>query len=177
MLHLEQKTFSRGDTEIHGKLTVKPLARVMERTMLYRLWQAPFAERKLAPLLRYNDLTAVRRILDVGCGPGTNAAHFLHADYVGLDNNPDYIASARRRFKGQFVVADICREVSLAGSDFDFILVNSFFHHVATPDVRAILDHLATLLTDDGHIHILDLVMPERPSLPRLLARCDRGDF
>jgi hypothetical protein len=32
-------------------------------------------------------------------------------------------------------------------------------------------------LTDDGHVHILDLVLPIRPSVSRLLARADRGDY
>ncbi len=60
---------------------------------------------------------------------------------------------------------------------FDFILVNSFLHHVDTPAVRRILAHLQTLLTPDGHIHVLDLVLPERRSIARLLARLDRGDY
>ena len=152
-------------------------ARVMERVTAYRLWQAPFAEKKLAPLFRHNDLTTARRVLDVGCGPGTNARHFSHADYVGIDNNPDYIAWARRRFGERFQVADVRNGVAAVGAGFDFILVNSLLHHVETPDVRQILSQLARLLTDDGHVHILDLVMPDRPGLPRLLAVWDRGDY
>ena len=72
-------------------------ARVMENTLAYRLWQAPFAEQKLAPLFAHNDLRAVRRVLDVGCGPGTNTPHFADADYLGIDFNAAYIDSARRR--------------------------------------------------------------------------------
>jgi len=33
------------------------------------------------------------------------------------------------------------------------------------------------MLTEDGHIHTLDLVLPARTSIPRLLARMDRGEF
>jgi SAM-dependent methyltransferase len=156
---------------------VKLHARVMERVTAYRLWQAPFAEKKLAPLFQHNDLAAARRVLDVGCGPGTNARHFSHADYVGVDNNPDYIAWARRRYGERFQVADVRSGVAGVGAGFDFILVNSLLHHVDTPDVRRILSQLASLLTVDGHVHILDLVMPDRPGLPRLLAGLDRGDY
>ncbi len=42
---------------------------------------------------------------------------------------------------------------------------------------RRVLSHLSTLLTEDGFIHILDLVMPEGPGLARALARSDRGDY
>lgn len=156
--------------------TAKPWAGLMDRVAVYRLWQAPFAEKKLEPLRRHADLFSVRRVLDVGCGPGTNARHFLHADYLGLDINPAYVADARRRYGDRFRVADVTRHEFAPGERFDCILVNSLLHHIATPDVRRILARLASLLTPEGRVHILDLVMPERPGLARQLARWDRGD-
>lgn len=150
--------------------------RLLELPLVYRLWQAPFAARKLAPLLRHNDLASVRRVLDVGCGPGTNTALFADAEYLGVDVNPAYIETARRRYGRAFTTADVTSYRHEDGRGFDFILVNSLFHHLATEDVRRILAHLATLLTDDGHIHVLDLVLPAKPSPARALARWDRGD-
>lgn len=155
---------------------MKPGAALLEHTLAYRLWQAPFAERKLAPLFRHGGVRGARRVLDVGCGPGTNARHFAHVDYLGVDFNARYIASARRRYGDRFQVADITAYQVAEGERFDCILANSFFHHIDDESTRRILAHLATLLTDDGHVHILDLILPERPSLSRLLARWDRGD-
>jgi SAM-dependent methyltransferase len=153
------------------------LANVMNNTLAYRIWQAPFAERKLAPFLAHNDLSRVRRVLDVGCGPGTNTGHFAAADYLGLDFNPAYIESARRRHGRRFEVADVTKYTVPADQRFDLILANSLFHHIDTPNTRRILSHLATLLTDDGHVHILDLVMPPFASINRFLALADRGDY
>lgn len=153
----------------------KPWAPLFEVPWVYRLWQAPFQEQKLAPVLRHNDLSRVRRVLDVGCGPGTNAPHFRGMDYLGLDINPEYVEQARARFGMRFEVADVTRW-QVRDEPFDFILVNSFFHHVGDADSLRILAHLATLLTDDGRIHVLDLVLPPEPSAARLLARMDRGD-
>ncbi len=152
-------------------------ARIMENTQLYRLWQAPFAEKKFAPVLANNDLREVRRVLDVGCGPGTNARYFAHTDYVGLDCNVGCIEYARKHYRGNFIVADATKYRVDPDQRFDFILLNSFLHHIDTPNAASILSHLGTLLTDDGHVHILDLVLPQRWSIPRLLARLDRGDF
>ncbi len=149
----------------------------MRHATAYRLWQAPFAEKKLTPVLRHNDLSSVRSVLDVGCGPGTNTRHFAHASYLGLDVNPDYIAYARHRYGREFIATDVREYSGRTGERFDFILVNSFLHHVDTPDARRILSQLATLLTRDGHVHILDLVMPVEPSVARFLARSDRGEF
>ena len=155
----------------------KPYARLMENTLAYRVWQAPFAEQKLAPLYAHNDVARARRVLDVGCGPGTNTAHFAHADYLGIDFNPAYIDSARERYGREFVVADVTKYEVAPDQRFDLILANSLFHHIDTASTRRILAHLATLLSDDGHVHVFDLVLPEGPSVSRLLARADRGEF
>ncbi|MGI0149192.1 MAG: class I SAM-dependent methyltransferase [Thermoplasmata archaeon] len=138
---------------------------------------APFAEKKLAPVRRHNDFSAIRRVLDIGCGPGTNTRNFTHADYLGLDLNAAYIAYARRLYGREFVATDVRSYIPASGVHFDFILANSFFHHIDLAGTRQILSHLATMLTDDGHVHILDLVLPETAGFTRSLARWDRGDY
>jgi SAM-dependent methyltransferase len=158
-------------------VSLKRLAAVMEHPTAYRLWQSPFATAKFAPIFQHNDLSSVRRVLDVGCGPGTNTALFRHTDYVGLDINDSYTRTARRRFRREFVTADVCKYDAPEDARFDFILLNSLLHHIDTASVRRILSSLARQLTPDGHVHILDLVLPEARGLPRTLARNDRGDF
>ena len=150
---------------------------IMENPRIYRLWQSPYAELKFAPILAHNDLSRVRRVLDVACGPGTNTHHFASADYLGIDLNEGCIDYARRRYKRNFLLADVTKYWVAPGERFDFILLNSFLHHVDTRDALRILKHLRTLLTDNGHVHILDHVLPERPSIARFLARIDRGKF
>jgi SAM-dependent methyltransferase len=150
---------------------------VMEKTFVYRVWQAPFAGQKFVPVLEHNDLKQARRVLDVACGPGTNTKYFDDADYLGIDINERYINDARLRHGRDFLVADVRNYVAPPEARFDFILINSFLHHLNTPDILSILTHLKSLLTADGHIHMLELVMPERPSIARLLARSDRGKF
>jgi SAM-dependent methyltransferase len=149
----------------------------MEHTLVYRLWQAPFAERKLAPMFRHTDRASLRRVLDVGCGPGTNAAHFRDVEYLGIDLNPGYIRDAERRFGPRFRVADVTAMRLDGGPGYDCILVNSLLHHLPDAGVDPLLEHLATLLSPGGRVHVLDLVLPETRSLARLLALWDRGDF
>jgi hypothetical protein len=36
---------------------------LLEQTAVYRLWQAPFATAKLAPMLAHNDIDSVPRML------------------------------------------------------------------------------------------------------------------
>jgi SAM-dependent methyltransferase len=151
--------------------------RLMETSLGYQLWQAPFADQKLAPVLRDGDLRHVGRVLDLACGPGTNAHYFEPRSYTGVDINPRYIDRARDRSEGRFIVADATDPEILSGEHFDFILVNSFLHHLPTDAVAKTLRRVNELLTDQGRVHVLDLVLPARRSLARLLARADRGDY
>lgn len=150
---------------------------LLEYTWVYRAWQAPFAGQKFVPVLAHNPMDRVRRVLDVACGPGTNTKFFADADYLGIDVNERYIRTARARYGRNFVVADVRKFVAAPEDRFDFVLVNSFLHHLNTPEVLGILNHLKSLLTPDGHIHMLELVLPEEPSIARLLAHWDRGKF
>ena len=149
----------------------------MVNTTAYRLWQAPFARQKLAPVLFHNDLTRVERVLDAACGPGTNTRFFAHADYLGIDINGKYLDYARRTYGRRYVQADLLDYNGDLEGRFDFVLVNSFFHHVDDANTRGILARLGALTAPNGHIHILDLVLPDSPGVARFLTRNDRGSF
>jgi SAM-dependent methyltransferase len=150
---------------------------VMEHPLVYRAWQAPFEAAKLEPLRRHNDLSRVSRVLDVGCGPGTNAPEFRHAEYLGVDINPRYVAAGRRRHGREFVVGDVTTWQPASNPRFDFILVNSVLHHIDDGDVRRTLATLRDALSQGGHLHLLELVLPAEAGVARLLARADRGRF
>lgn len=149
----------------------------MEQRVIYSLWQAPFAAAKMAPLVARGEIGRARRVLDVGCGPGTNTPLFGHADYLGLDINPGYIEHARRKHGRRFLAVDVTRYEEAGGPGYDFILVNSFLHHLDTANVEKILERLSAQLAPGGHVHILELVLPGDRSIAQWLARCDRGKY
>lgn len=151
--------------------------RLLEHPIVYNTWQAPFADAKFAPISRHLAAHPARRVLDVGCGPGTNAPRFTKADYTGLDINADYLALARTRYKGTFIQANLASaDISSLGR-FDCILINSFLHHLASDAVHRILRQVSTLLESGGRVHILELVLSERRSLSRIMAKLDRGRY
>jgi SAM-dependent methyltransferase len=153
------------------------IADLMNHTWAYRAWQAPFAEAKLRPLFAQNDFSRVRRVLDVGCGPGTNAHHFADVDYTGIDINDGYIADARRRHRRDFRVADVTRLAPGTIEPADMVLVNSLLHHLDDEETHRSLSSLPQLVTADGMVHILDLVLPDELSPARALAKLDRGRY
>ena len=152
------------------------LERLLAKPIVYRTWQAPFVHKKLDPLRKRLDLMEVGRVLDMGCGPGTNAFLFQGESYVGVDLNSDYIRYARRKFAGTFEVWDVTRPGPQLGA-FDTVLVNSVFHHLTDMETVNVLRSLARLVNENARIFIIDLVLPDSRGLPRLLARLDRGHY
>jgi SAM-dependent methyltransferase len=164
--------------EVLTDLTFMSLSEaLLEKSVVYRLWQAPFAAQKFAPVLAHNEMERINRVLDVGCGPGTNSSQFMHTSYLGIDINPDYIESARKNYGRDFVVADARTYRASAETGFDFILVNSFLHHICDDDVVELLTHLRSLLSSEGSVHILEPVLPPGWPVARLVAHADRGKF
>ena len=144
---------------------------------LYLAWQAPFVDQKMAPLRRRNPGLPFERVLDVGCGPGVNAGAFAHTDYLGIDLDAGYIATARARHGDRFLVGDAGNLQLPAGTAFDCVLVNSLLHHLDDAQVRALLRSVRHVLLPGGAIHVIDLFVPEAMGLPRTLARADRGRY
>jgi SAM-dependent methyltransferase len=150
---------------------------LLEQTAVYSLWQSPFAKQKFAPILRQTNLQTVRSVLDVGCGPGTNAALFANTGYLGIDINPRYVESAKKKYGRNFLVADVTTYTDIPAEKFDFILINSFLHHIDDAGTNQILARLRDWLSGDGFIHVLELVYPANFSVAQLVAKADRGKF
>lgn len=150
--------------------------RLLEFSLTYWAIQAPFAEKKLAPFVADQDVHRATSVLDVGCGPGTNTKHFARTAYLGVDLSHTYVRDARRQHRRNFVAADVSRPF-VRNTTFDCILSNSVLHHLDDAAARQTLTNLGHLLAPDGHMYILDLVLPDSWGVARALARADRGDF
>src|SRR5258708_21802163 len=158
-------------------MPMKMFHRVLEQPFVFNFSQLLFSGQKFARILGHNDLKQVRAVLDVGCGPGTNAPRFAHAKYLGIDINDRYIQLARNRYQRDFLVADVTTSQSIPAGSYDFILLNSFLHHIDTPSTLRILSSLNNFLTPDGHVHSIELVLPEAPGISGWFAEHDRGKF
>jgi SAM-dependent methyltransferase len=151
--------------------------RLLELPLVYQAWQAPFASAKLKPFVEHAGLARMRRVLDVGCGPGTNARVFAGAEYVGIDINPEYIRVAASRYPGRFVVGDVTDESIFPDEQFDCVFANSLMHHLDDVSAGNLLARMARLTVPGGRVHVLDLVLPPQLSTGRVLAQLDRGRF
>src|SRR5260370_41435035 len=94
------------------------------------------------------------RVLEIGCGLGTDATQFAKAgaDFLGVDLTEAAIELARRRFelsdlKGDFCVAD-AENLDFAAESFDLVYSHGVLHH--TPDPERAVREIHRVLKPGG---------------------------
>jgi SAM-dependent methyltransferase len=102
-----------------------------------------------------------KRVLEVGCGIGTDAVNFARAgaDYTGLELSGVSLELARRRFdvyglNGRFILGD-AEKISEYLDDNKFDLIYSFgvIHH--TPNPSNVIAEARKVIKDDGELRIM----------------------
>jgi len=99
------------------------------------------------------------KVLEIGCGLGTDGAHFSKAGaaYTGVDLTEASIELARKRFelsglKGEFRVAD-AEKLDFADETFDLVYSHGVLHH--TPDTEAAVREIHRVLKPGGRAIIM----------------------
>lgn len=102
-----------------------------------------------------------KRVLEIGCGIGTDATNFARAgaDYTGVELSEASLALTRRRFEvfgltGRLIQAN-AEDLAGVGDPASFDLVYSFgvIHH--TPHPEAVLRHARRLVRPDGELRVM----------------------
>src|SRR5262245_51410206 len=97
-----------------------------------------FAEERTRPcrdLVAAISLRSVRRIIDLGCGPGNSttvlADRWPDAEIIGLDNSTAMIQTARSEQPNRtWIVRDIAQWAAEANEQFDVVFSNAAVHWV-----------------------------------------------
>lgn len=99
------------------------------------------------------------RVLEIGCGIGTDGAQFARAgaDYTGVDLTEAAVGLARKRFevsglKGEFRVADAER-LDFPDESFDVVYSHGVIHH--TPDIEAAVGEIRRVLKTGGRAVVM----------------------
>jgi SAM-dependent methyltransferase len=99
------------------------------------------------------------RVLEIGCGMGTDGAQFAAAgaDYTGIDLTEAAIDLARKRFaasglKGEFRVAD-AEKLDFADESFDVVYSHGVLHH--TPDAEGAIGEIHRVLKTGGRAVVM----------------------
>lgn len=109
--------------------------------------------RRFVHMLRAYNLAGLP-VVDVGCGPGFDAAFFRQSGLraIGLDLSPGMMAAGRPEFGGDYVQADM-RLLPLAGK-IGGLWVSASFLHVARSQAPAVLRGFANVLVPGGLLYL-----------------------
>ena len=99
------------------------------------------------------------RVLEIGCGLGTDGAQFAQAgaDYTGIDLTDAAIELAQKRFElfklpGTFQTDDAER-LSFPNDSFDLVYSHGVLHH--TPDIKAAIAEIHRVLRPGGRAEVM----------------------
>lgn len=107
-------------------------------------------------LLRQDKTAERKTILDLGCGPGVNAAymHLKNFHVVGIDLSKKMIAHARKNHPQiEFLLGDMT-ELSFSPDSFDGILASYSLIHLPKETTSAVLAKLYEILKPGGITYI-----------------------
>ena len=155
------------------------LSKLLENPIVYTIWQKSHDRRKVQAILNEITIKQGERILDVGCGPGIDAKLFRGKKYVGVDINEKYIDYCKRKLGMDFRTLDVCNtESCIDESNFDWVLMNSFIHHLSDEEALKVLAGVKRNMKIGGRILVIDLLIPSKSNiLGRTFAALDRGPF
>jgi len=99
------------------------------------------------------------KVLEIGCGMGTDGAQFAKAgaDYTGIDLTEAAIELARKRFalshlNGEFRVSD-AENLDFDDESFDLVYSHGVLHH--TPDIEAAVSEIHRVLKPRGQAIVM----------------------
>jgi ubiquinone/menaquinone biosynthesis C-methylase UbiE len=99
------------------------------------------------------------KVLEIGCGLGTDGAKFAEAgaDYTGVDLTDAAVELARKRFKlfdlpGRFQTAD-AENLAFADESFDLVYSHGVLHH--TPETEKAIKEIHRVLRPGGRAMVM----------------------
>src|SRR5438105_5243035 len=99
------------------------------------------------------------KVLEIGCGMGTDGAQFAKAsaDYTGIDLTEAAIELAHKRFalshlNGEFRVSD-AEDLDFDSESFDLVYSHGVLHH--TPDIEAAVREIHRVLKPGGQAIVM----------------------
>jgi len=110
-----------------------------------------------ADLVQSIDLKKVKRVMDIGCGPGNSTRvlknRFPDAEVIGADFSPNMIERAKKENPDiKFMLFDASKDFEKLDKDFDVVFSNACIQWV--PNHKKLLTDMMRVLADGGMLAV-----------------------
>lgn len=158
------------------------MRKILEIPAIYNLYQelGGFNDARRTALSQYVDMPKVRRMFDIGCGPGHTVNYIPKGvQYIGFDTDQRYIDYANKHFgsRGKFFARHFDDSAAEEFGKPDLILMNGVIHHLDDAMAEKVLKSAKMALSSDGTFYALDPCLEDgQHPIARRLILGDRGE-
>ena len=123
------------------------------------------------------------RVLDFGCGIGSNSKLFDPGDYVGVEVDESRVESARMKYpESQFekipFISSENDKIPFEDNSFDIVFISLCFHHIDFSTCKLLLKEFKRILNQDGKIiGIEPCILPNKYFSNVFMNVIDAGDY
>ncbi|MBU5677987.1 class I SAM-dependent methyltransferase [Alkaliphilus sp. MSJ-5] len=147
---------------------------------LYRILVRPkwFSKFYVENVIKRNIMHDHKRVLDFGCGIGSNCSMFDSSKYIGLDCDKRRIKEAKKLYpKYEFATLE-CSTLPVDDKSIDYILIFSVLHHIDSQELKGCLKEFHRVLRHQGRILIIEpYFKPQAVLTNNCMRYVDRGNY
>lgn len=107
----------------------------------------------------YEFLSKKRKVLDIGCGTGSQSGLFSKTSYIGIDISPAAIHLAQKHKGYHFSVMD-GRVLRFPQQTFDAVLVSGVLHHLSDDNSIKVVSEMKRVLKPRGYALVIEAIAP-----------------
>jgi SAM-dependent methyltransferase len=121
-----------------------------------------------------------KTVIDFCCGTGDFAECCgKNVDYLGVDNNPDFITHSKNRYKGKrhrkFTIVDVLKPEEMYRKKYDGVLLISAIHHFSDEELDFLLPRIKKITKK---VLIIADIIPDPPHpIQKIIVKFDRGRY
>ena len=119
-----------------------------------------------------------KKVLDFGCGIGTNSWIFQPQNYIGIDCDSKRISWANKMYEDYNFIAVKKSSLPIDSNTMDYVFIMAVLHHMPSDLILLYLDEFTRVLKQNGKILVIEpCLSQEKPINNWFMKSLDKGKY